>query len=95
MTNEKIYAIISIKLDTYSLSESCLFILSEVFAITDSLFEKLEEYRLLNNLPVTKLVELVGISRTTYYDWKNNKPPAKIIIYQKVEQFLSGENNEN
>lgn len=77
------------------MSESYLFLLTEVFAITDSLFEKLEEYRLLNNLPVTKLVELVGISRTTYYDWKNNKPPAKIIIYQKVEQFLSGESNEN
>ena len=95
MTYKKFYVIILIKLDTYSLSESCIFILTEVFAITDSLFEKLEEYRLLNNLPVTKLVELVGISRTTYYDWKNNKPPAKMIIYQKVEQFLSGENNEN
>ena len=95
LTNEKFYDIISIKLDTYSLSESCLFILAEVSVITDNLFEKLECYRLRNNLTVTKLVELVGISRTTYYEWKNNNPPAKIIIYKKVEQFLSGENYEN
>lgn len=54
----------------------------------DKLFEKLEQYRLRNNLTVTKLIGLVGIGRTTYYDWKNGKPPAKIKTYEKIKEFL-------
>jgi len=57
----------------------------------NELFDKLEQYRINNNLTVTKLTKLVGIGRTTYYDWKNGKPPAKLAIYLKVEEFLKNE----
>lgn len=55
------------------------------------LFEELENYRTTNQLTITKLVELVGIGRTTYYEWKNGKAPAKLSVYEKVEKFLQGE----
>ena len=55
------------------------------------LFEELENYRITNQLSITKLVELVGIGRTTYYEWKNEKAPAKLSVYEKVEKFLQGE----
>lgn len=55
------------------------------------LFEELENYRITNQLSITKLVGLVGIGRTTYYEWKNGKVPAKLSIYEKVEKFLQGE----
>ena len=55
------------------------------------LFEELENYRITNQLSVTKLVKLVGIGRTTYYEWKNGKAPAKLSVYEKVEKFLQGE----
>ena len=55
------------------------------------LFEELENYRITNQLSITKLVKLVGIGRTTYYEWKNGKAPAKLSVYEKVEKFLQGE----
>jgi predicted transcriptional regulator len=55
------------------------------------LFEELENYRITNQLSITKLVELVGIGRTTYYEWKSGKAPAKLSVYEKVEKFLQGE----
>lgn len=55
------------------------------------IFEELENFRNQNNIPVTELVQKLGIGRTTYYEWKNGKPPTKMLIYERVEKFLQGE----
>lgn len=102
MTNEKNHATIQLKLDTYSLSRkaaliyiimSVRFYEHEEFLMFDQqkIFEELENFRIQNNIPVTELVKKLGIGRTTYYEWKNGKAPAKLTVYEKVEKFLQGE----
>lgn len=52
---------------------------------------KLEQYRKEKALSVRDMATLIGISKTTYYDWLNGKTPIKIKTYEKVEKFLQGE----
>lgn len=84
-------------MDTYGLSESYYFIYQAcphsgtsggIMFNQQKIFEELENFRNQNNIPVTELVQKLGIGRTTYYEWKNGNPPAKVEVYEKVKQFL-------
>ena len=55
--------------------------------IPDYLSE-LEKYRKEQALSVRDMAALIGISKTTYYDWLNGKAPIKIKTYEKIEEFL-------
>lgn len=55
--------------------------------IPDYLSE-LEQYRKEQALSVRDMATLIGISKTTYYDWLNGKAPIKIKTYEKIEEFL-------
>lgn len=49
---------------------------------------KLEQHRKEKALSVRDMAALIGISKTSYYDWLNGKPPIKIKTYEKIEEFL-------
>lgn len=60
---------------------------TDAMIIPDYLPE-LEKYRKEKALSVRDMAALIGISKTTYYDWLNGKAPIKIKTYEKIEEFL-------
>lgn len=52
------------------------------------LIEQLEQYRLENRIPQTKLAEMLGVAFVTVNRWFNGRTvPNKIQTYQ-IEKFL-------
>lgn len=59
----------------------------------DAIVKKLEEYRTRNNVPKREMAAIIGVSKTTYYDWLNGKTIKKISVLEKIQQILEEENN--
>lgn len=59
----------------------------------DAIVKKLEEYRTRNNVPKREMAAIIGVSKTTYYDWLNGKTIKKISVLEKIQRILEEENN--
>lgn len=59
----------------------------------DAIVKKLEEYRTRNNVPKREMAAIIGVSKTTYYDWLNGKTVKKISVLERIQQILEEENN--
>lgn len=59
----------------------------------DAIVKKLEEYRTRNNVPKREMAAIIGVSKTTYYDWLNGKTIKKILVLERIQQILEEENN--
>lgn len=59
----------------------------------DAMIKKLEEYRTRNNVPKREMAAIIGVSKTTYYDWLNGKTIKKISVLERIQQILEEENN--
>lgn len=59
----------------------------------DVIVKKLEEYRTRNNVPKREMAAIIGVSKTTYYDWLNGKTVKKISVLERIQQILEEENN--
>lgn len=59
----------------------------------DAIVKKLEEYRTRNNVPKREMAAIIGVSKTTYYDWLNGKTIKKISVLERIQQILEEENN--
>ena len=59
----------------------------------DAIVKKLEEYRTRNNVPKREMAAIIGVSKTTYYDWLNGKTVKKISVLERIQQILEEESN--
>lgn len=54
------------------------------------LLEQLENFRKTNNISVDKMADLLGMSRSAYYNWLNGLEPKGLSIYKKAIAILGG-----
>lgn len=54
------------------------------------LLERLENFRKINNISVDKMADLLGMSRSAYYNWLNGLEPKGLTIYKKAITILGG-----
>lgn len=54
------------------------------------LLEQLENFRKTNNISVDKMADLLGMSRSAYYNWLNGLEPKGLTIYKKATAILGG-----
>lgn len=56
-------------------------------------FEKLEKIREEKSMNIVDFAEKeLGMSKATYYRWKNGKVPNSIEFYQRIEEYLKNYN---
>lgn len=54
----------------------------------DEILKQLEEYREHHNISKRQMATIVGVGKSTYYNWLNGEPIKKIIILEKIKQIL-------
>lgn len=57
----------------------------------DETVKLIEEYRERHNLSKREIAAIIGVGKSTYYDWLNGKTIKKIVILNKIQQILEEE----
>ena len=57
----------------------------------DETVKLIEEYRERHNLSKREMAVIIGVGKSTYYDWLNGKTIKKIAVLNKIQQILEEE----